>query len=44
MREVLERRIRGVLVARDIDAHLAAALPVYRRKRDLMLATMAEPR
>ena len=26
----------------DIDAHLARALPVYRHKRDLMLATMAE--
>jgi 2-aminoadipate transaminase len=26
----------------DIDAHVAEALPVYRHKRDLMLATMAE--
>ncbi len=26
----------------DIDAHLERALPVYRHKRDLMLATMAE--
>ena len=26
----------------DIDAHIADALPVYRHKRDLMLATMAE--
>ena len=26
----------------DIDAHIARALPVYRHKRDLMLATMAE--
>ena len=26
----------------DIEAHLARAIPVYRRKRDLMLATMAE--
>ena len=26
----------------DIDAHIAGALPVYRHKRDLMLATMAE--
>ena len=26
----------------DIEAHLARALPVYRHKRDLMLATMAE--
>lgn len=26
----------------DIDAHIAEALPVYRHKRDLMLATMAE--
>jgi 2-aminoadipate transaminase len=26
----------------DIDAHIARAIPVYRRKRDLMLATMAE--
>jgi 2-aminoadipate transaminase len=26
----------------DIDAHLARAVPVYRHKRDLMLATMAE--
>jgi 2-aminoadipate transaminase len=26
----------------DIDAHLAQAVPVYRHKRDLMLATMAE--
>ena len=26
----------------DIDAHLARALPVYRHKRDLMLATIAE--
>jgi 2-aminoadipate transaminase len=26
----------------DIDAHLARALPVYRHKRDLMLATMAD--
>ncbi len=26
----------------DIDAHLAAAVPVYRHKRDLMLATLAE--
>ena len=26
----------------DIDAHLAAATPVYRRKRDLMLATIEE--
>ncbi len=25
----------------DIDAHIADVLPVYRRKRDLMLATMA---
>jgi 2-aminoadipate transaminase len=25
----------------DVDAHLARAIPVYRRKRDLMLATMA---
>jgi 2-aminoadipate transaminase len=28
------------LEAYDIDAHLAATLPVYRHKRDLMLATM----
>lgn len=26
----------------DIEAHLARAIPVYRHKRDLMLATMAE--
>jgi len=26
----------------DIDAHIARALPVYRRKRDLMLATMEQ--
>jgi len=26
----------------DIDAHIARARPVYRRKRDLMLATMTE--
>jgi 2-aminoadipate transaminase len=26
----------------DIDAHVARAVPVYRHKRDLMLATMAE--
>ena len=26
----------------DIDAHIAHAVPVYRHKRDLMLATMAE--
>jgi 2-aminoadipate transaminase len=26
----------------DIDAHIAEAIPVYRHKRDLMLATMAE--
>ncbi len=26
----------------DIDAHIAEAVPVYRRKRDLMLATIAE--
>ncbi len=26
----------------DIDAHIAAALPVYRRKRDLMLSTMEQ--
>jgi 2-aminoadipate transaminase len=26
----------------DIDAHIARAVPVYRHKRDLMLATMAE--
>ncbi|MEA2124620.1 MAG: 2-aminoadipate transaminase, partial [Solirubrobacteraceae bacterium] len=26
----------------DIDAHITEALPVYRHKRDLMLATMAE--
>ena len=26
----------------DIDAHLAEAIPVYRHKRDLMLATIAE--
>ncbi len=26
----------------DIDAHLARAVPVYRHKRDLMLATMSE--
>ncbi len=26
----------------DIDAHIAEAVPVYRHKRDLMLATMAE--
>lgn len=26
----------------DIDAHVAQAIPVYRRKRDLMLATIAE--
>ncbi len=26
----------------DIDAHLARAVPVYRHKRDLMLATIAE--
>jgi 2-aminoadipate transaminase len=26
----------------DIDAHLARAIPVYRHKRDLMLATIAE--
>jgi 2-aminoadipate transaminase len=26
----------------DIDAHIADAIPVYRHKRDLMLATMAE--
>ena len=26
----------------DIDAHIARALPVYRHKRDLMLATMAD--
>jgi 2-aminoadipate transaminase len=26
----------------DIDAHIERALPVYRHKRDLMLATMAE--
>jgi 2-aminoadipate transaminase len=26
----------------DIDAHIARAIPVYRHKRDLMLATMAE--
>jgi 2-aminoadipate transaminase len=25
----------------DIDAHIASVIPVYRRKRDLMLATMA---
>ena len=29
------------LEAYDIDAHLATARPVYRRKRDLMLETMA---
>ena len=28
------------LEAYDIDAHLAAAVPVYKHKRDLMLATM----
>lgn len=26
----------------DLDAHIARAIPVYRHKRDLMLATMAE--
>ena len=26
----------------DIDAHIASVIPVYRRKRDLMLATMAD--
>ena len=26
----------------DVDAHVAEAVPVYRHKRDLMLATMAE--
>lgn len=26
----------------DIDAHIADAIPVYRRKRDLMLATVAD--
>jgi 2-aminoadipate transaminase len=26
----------------DVDAHIARAIPVYRRKRDLMLATIAE--
>ena len=26
----------------DIDAHIARAVPVYRHKRDLMLATMSE--
>ena len=26
----------------DVDAHIARAVPVYRHKRDLMLATMAE--
>jgi 2-aminoadipate transaminase len=26
----------------DIDAHIARAIPVYRQKRDLMLATMAQ--
>lgn len=30
------------LAGYDLDAHLARAIPVYRRKRDLMLATMAE--
>jgi 2-aminoadipate transaminase len=30
------------LSAYDIDAHLAQAIPVYRHKRDLMLATIAE--
>lgn len=30
------------LTRHDIDAHIARALPVYRRKRDLMLATMRE--
>ena len=29
------------LEAYDIDAHLAEAVPVYRHKRDLMLATLA---
>ena len=26
----------------DLDAHIAGSVPVYRHKRDLMLATMAE--
>lgn len=30
------------LAAYDLDAHIAAALPVYRHQRDLMLATMDE--
>lgn len=30
------------LTSYDIDAHIAGLLPVYRHKRDLMLATMAE--
>lgn len=30
------------LAGYDIDAHIADALPVYRRKRDLMLATMEQ--
>lgn len=30
------------LAGYDIDAHLATAIPVYRHKRDLMLATMAD--
>ena len=32
----------GYLSRYDIDAHLERVVPVYRRKRDLMLATMAE--
>lgn len=30
------------LARHDIDAHIADVIPVYRHKRDLMLATMAE--
>ncbi len=32
----------GYLSRYDIDAHLARVVPVYRHKRDLMLATLAE--
>ncbi len=36
------RAAAGYLAGFDVDAHIAGMLPTYRRKRDLMLATMAE--
>ncbi|GAA1782284.1 PLP-dependent aminotransferase family protein [Nostocoides veronense] len=36
------RAASAYLDAHDIDAHIAGMLPAYRRKRDLMLATLSE--